>query len=133
MHTVVFALLALVLTWILLFWLARYALKNNTAFKRRFIKSKEFFVVRWLQSRQMIVVLAKQLLGFFQIVLLLQSVYRIPFPRIYVDVLSCKFGYSSSFNESMRLFTCTFLPHVSYSYFAFDFIRQGLPSSTSIS
>jgi hypothetical protein len=38
--------------------------------------------------RDTIVVLAKQLLGFFQIVLLLQSVYRIPFPAIYLDVLS---------------------------------------------
>jgi hypothetical protein len=54
----------------------------------RYLSTKDFLTLRWLTWRDAIVVLAKQLLGFFQVVLLLQSVYRIPFPVIYLDVLS---------------------------------------------
>jgi len=34
-----------------------------------------------------VVVVAKQLFGFFQVVVLLRSVYRIPFPTLYIDML----------------------------------------------
>ena len=55
-------------------------MRRNPLLWARYLGTKDFLALRWLKWRDTIVVLAKQLLGFFQIVLLLQSVYRIPFP-----------------------------------------------------
>jgi hypothetical protein len=44
-------------------------------------------LIRWAKWKDSVVVVAKQLFSFFQVVMLLGSVYRIPFPKLYINVL----------------------------------------------
>ena len=80
MQTTFLTLLVSVLVVFGSFRLVIRLMRRNPLLWARYLSTKNFLALRWLKWRDTIVVLAKQLLGFFQIVLLLQSVYRIPFP-----------------------------------------------------
>jgi hypothetical protein len=68
-------------------WLVRLILRRNASLWEHYTTTKDFLVVCWRKWQGMIIPVAKQFLGFFQIVLLLQSVYRIPYPTIYLKFL----------------------------------------------
>jgi hypothetical protein len=50
--------------------------------------------------------IAKQLIGFFQVILLFRTVYQIPFPSMYIDVLNYFVFINLDFIELMRI-ECT--------------------------
>jgi hypothetical protein len=55
---------------------------ESTATQARFEEMRKKARVRWLKWKGGVLCLLKQLLGFFQIVLMIKSVYRIPFPSL---------------------------------------------------
>jgi hypothetical protein len=55
---------------------------KSAATQARFEEMRKIARVRWLKWKGGVLCLLKQLLGFFQIVLMTKSVYRIPFPSL---------------------------------------------------
>jgi hypothetical protein len=67
---------------LLLRWLRMKATRNS-----KMADVYKAFLLRWAKWKDSVTVVAKQLFGFFQVVVLLRSVYRIPFPSLYIEVL----------------------------------------------
>ena len=57
-------------------------IEKRTATQARFEKMRKKARVRWLKWRGGVLCLLKQILGFFQVLLMTKSVYRIPFPSL---------------------------------------------------
>jgi hypothetical protein len=77
------AILMLAVVWALFRW----CLHTKAASHSKASELYKAFQARWTKWNDSVIAVAKQLLGFFQVVVLLRSVYRIPFPTLYIDVL----------------------------------------------
>jgi hypothetical protein len=90
---------------------------KTTAAQARFEEMRKKARVRWLKGKGGVLCLLKQLLGFFQIVLMLKSMYQIPFP------LQACVSHRSSFFSMLRshslcgvnLCICAFSIHDPYT------------------
>jgi hypothetical protein len=77
------AMFALAMACFLLTWWLRKIMAHSSKAEELY----KAFLVKWTKWKDSVIVVGKLLFGFFQVVMLLRSVYRIPFPRLYVDVL----------------------------------------------
>jgi hypothetical protein len=90
-HYVLFTILALAIVCLVVASRFRKTLASNT----KVAEAYRAFLARWTKWKGSVIPVAKQLFGFFQVVVLLRSVYRIPFPTLYIDVLNNWFAFAN--------------------------------------